>query len=94
MFWSKKNEIWLKKSQGILFSWLCGNTKDILLYFFSSVETLNKDYRTYHITCEEDISKHRGEMFLVDRSSMTSPLKILDIPLVKYQYGKLTSWES
>lgn len=43
-------------------------------------------YRKYHITCDEDLSRHRGEIFVVDRSTMKNPLKILDIPLRKYWY--------
>ena len=46
-------------------------------------------YRNYHLTCDDDLTRHRGEIFLVDRTTVQNPLKILDIPIYKYWYGKL-----
>ena len=46
-------------------------------------------YRNYYLTCNDDLTRHRGEIFLVDRTIVQNPLKILDIPIYKYWYGKL-----
>ena len=46
-------------------------------------------YRNYHLTCDDDLTRHRGEIFLVDRTTVQNPLKILDIPIYKYWYGKM-----
>ena len=54
-----------------------------------TADALKADYAEDHFTCEDDISRNGGEMFIVDRTSMQNPLKILDIPVIKYWYGKL-----
>ena len=46
------------------------------------------DYKKSRVTCEDDLTKHRGEVFIADKTTMQNPLKILDIPLKKYWYGK------
>ena len=51
-------------------------------------------YRNYHLTCDDNLTRHRGEIFLVDRTTIQSPLKILDIPIYKYWYGKLNKINS
>ena len=63
-------------------------------YLDMILAALKKDHEKYHLTCDDDLTRHRGEIFLVDRTTVQTPLKILDIPIYKFWYGKLNKINS
>lgn len=61
---------------------------------FNSILMISVDSRRQKLNrgfnCDDDLSTYRGEVFVVDRNTVQTPYRILDIPTKKHTYGIFT----
>lgn len=41
-----------------------------------------------HLNCDDDLSSFQGEIFLLDRTMLQNPIRLLSIPTNTHMYGK------
>ena len=60
------------------------------MYNFFAVSDIYEDYSSRHFFCTDDIDI-KNEVLLFDRTTMDSPVVLMETGIIKYDYSKLSS---